>query len=98
MKFLDSQIDKQKSATKKNWGNSKIIIRYDRFSKTNFSHNLLGTIRKVTGLQKTFLNSSSKDMKLSKTQLSKIIQSGGFFVRLFEPLPKVGLLLMKNVL
>ena len=37
-------------------------------------------------------------MKSSKTQLSKIKQSGGFFGRLFEPLPIVGLSLMKNVL
>ena len=44
------------------------------------------------------MNSLSKDMKSSKAQLSKIIQSGGFFGRLFEPLPIAGLSLMKNVL
>ena len=44
------------------------------------------------------MNNSSKDIKLSKTQLSKKIQSGGFFGRLLGPLMKVGLPLMKNVL
>ena len=44
------------------------------------------------------MNNSSKDIKLSKTQLSKKIQSGGFFSRLLGPLMKVGLPLMKNVL
>ena len=37
-------------------------------------------------------------MKFSKTQLSKIIQSGGFFARLLGPLQKAGLPSMKNVL
>ena len=36
-------------------------------------------------------------MKLSKTQLSKIIQSNGFFRSLLLPLMKIDLLLMKNV-
>ena len=44
------------------------------------------------------MNNSSKDIKLSETQLSKKIQSGGFFGRLLGPLMKVGLPLMKNVL
>ena len=38
------------------------------------------------------------NMKFSKTQLSKIIQSGGFFARLLGPLQKAGLPSMKNVL
>ena len=37
-------------------------------------------------------------MKLSKTQLSKIKQSGRFFGRLLEPLMKLGFSLMENVL
>ena len=37
-------------------------------------------------------------MKLSKTQLHKIVQPGGFFRRLLGPLLKTGLPLMKNVL
>ena len=38
------------------------------------------------------------DQKLSKTQLSKMIQSGGFLGRLLVPLLKNGLPLIKNVI
>ena len=37
-------------------------------------------------------------MKLSKTQLCKIVQSGGFLGRLLAPLLKIGLSLIGNVL
>ena len=37
-------------------------------------------------------------MKLSKTQLSKIVQSGGFLGRLLGPLLNTGLPFMKNVI
>ena len=59
--------------------------------KINFPHELLLTKRQVTNLRKAFENNSSTDIKLSKTQLSKMIQSGGFFGRLFGPLLKTGL-------
>ena len=47
-----------------------------------------------------FVNSYhlSTDIKLSKTQLSKMIQSGGFLGRLLGPLLKTGLPLIKNVI
>ena len=48
-------------------------------------------------LRKAFANHLSADIKLSKTQLSKIIQSGGFLGRLLGPLLKTGLPLIKNV-
>ena len=47
---------------------------------------------------KAFAINSSTDIKLSKTQLSKLVQSGGFLGRLFGPLLKTGLPLMKNVI
>ena len=40
----------------------------------------------------------STDIKLSKAQLSKMIQSGGFLGRLLDPLLKTGLPLIKNVI
>ena len=52
----------------------------------NFSHNLLLTNGQVATFWKAFANSFSKDIKLSKTQLSKVIQLGRFLVRLLEPL------------
>ena len=42
----------------------------------------------VINLRKAFVNYSSTDIKLSKTQLLKMIQSGGFLGRLLGPLLK----------
>ena len=64
----------------------------------NFSHKLLLTNRQVSNLRKAFANYLSTDIKLSKTQLSKMIQSGGFLGRLLCPLLKTGLPLIKNVI
>ena len=58
---------------------------------TNFSHKLLLTNRQVGNLRKAFALKSSTDIKLSKTQISKIIRSGGFLGRLLGPLLKIGL-------
>ena len=65
--------------------------------ETNFLHKLL-TNRQVSDLRKAFANKSSTDIKLSKTQISKMIRSGGFLGRLLGPLLKTGLQLMKNVI
>ena len=59
---------------------------------------MLLTNTKVSKIRKAFANSSSANIKLSKTQLHKIGQSGGFFGRLLEPLLKTGLPLIGNVL
>ena len=47
-------------------------------NEANFPHKLILTNRQVSNLRKAFANNSSTDIKLSKTQLSKMIQSGGF--------------------
>ena len=67
-------------------------------NETSFPHELLLTNRQVSNLRKSFANNSSTDIKLSETQLSKIIQSGGFLGRLLCPLLKTGLPLIKNVI
>ena len=67
-------------------------------NETNFSHELLLINRQVANLRKAFANKSSTDIKLSKTQLSKMMQSGGFLGRLLDPLLKTGLPLIKNVI
>ena len=67
-------------------------------NETNFPHKLLLTNREVSNLQKSFANHLSTDIKLSKTQLYKMIQSGGFLGRLLGPLLKTGLPLIKNVI
>ena len=57
--------------------------------ETNFPHKLLLTNRQVSNLLKGFANYLSTDIKLSKTQLSKMIQSGGFLGSLLGPLLKL---------
>ena len=56
------------------------------------------TNRQVSNHRKAFANHLSADIKVSKTQLSKMIQSGGFLGRLLGPLLKKGLPLIKNVI
>ena len=65
---------------------------------SNFPHKLLLTNRHVTNLQKAFANYLSTDIKLSKTQLSKMIQSRGFLGRLIGLLLKTRLPLFNNVI
>ena len=69
---------------------------------TNFPHELLLTNRQVANIRKAFAKNTSTDIKLSKTQLSKMIQSGGFLGNLLSklagPLMKVAMPLAKNVL
>ena len=65
-------------------------------NETNFPHKLLSTNRQVSNLRKAFANKSSANIKLSKTQSSKMIQSGGVLSRLLDPLLKTRLPLIKN--
>ena len=67
-------------------------------NEPNFPHKLLLTNRQVANPRKAFANYLSTDIKLSKTQLSKMIQSGGFLGRLLDPSLKRRLPLIKNVI
>ena len=80
VKLSNSQLNKFKSATK---NENRVILRLSSNmigdNKTNFPHTLLLTNRQVLNLCKAFSsNHLSTDIKSSKTQLSKIIQSGRF--------------------
>ena len=66
--------------------------------ETNFLHKLLLINRQVENLRKAFAKKSSTEIKLSKTQSCKMVQSGGFLGRLLGPLIKTGLPLIKNVI
>ena len=59
---------------------------------------MLLTETQVSKLRKAFVSNSSANMKLAKTQLHKIEQSGGFLGRPLGPLLKNGLSLIGNVL
>ena len=66
--------------------------------ETNFPHKLLLTNKQVANLCKAFNDKLSTNAKLSKTQITKMIQSGGFLSRLQNRIFKTGLKLMKNVI
>ena len=70
----------------------------DSDDRINFRHELLLTNRQVANLRQAFANKSSTDIKLSKTQLYKMRQSGGFLGRLLGPLLKTRLRLIKDVI
>ena len=70
----------------------------DSNDKDNFPHELLLTDRQVSSIHKAFSNNWSVDIKFSKTQLSKIMQSGRFLGKLLGPSLKAGLPLIKNVI
>ena len=66
----------------------------DSNDETNFPLKLLLTNAQVLRLCKNFANNLSANIKLSKTQLPKKVQSEGFLGRLLglsEPLLKTGL-------
>ena len=69
---------------------------------TNFPHKLLLADRQVANVRKAFSINLSRDVKFSKTQLLKMMQSGGFLgnllTKLAGPLMKVAMPLAKNVL
>ena len=101
VKLSTSELNKLKSAIK---NENDVVIRLslsmigDSNDQTNFPHELLLTDRQVSSIRKAFANHSSVDIKFSKAQLSKMIQSGGFLVNLLGLLLKTGLPLMKSVI
>ena len=99
VKLSNSQLNKLKSAIK---NETEVILRLSSTmigdDETNFPHKILLTNRQISNLPKAFADKSSTDIKLSKTQISKMIQSGGFLGRLLGPLLKTGLPLIKNVI
>ena len=85
VKLSNLQLNKLKPAIK---NETEVVLRLSSNmigisdDEANFSHKLLLTKRQVANLCKAFANNSSVSIKLSKTQLSKIVQSGGFLGRL----------------
>ena len=66
--------------------------------ENNFSNKSLLSNTQVSRLHKAFANNPSTNIKLSKTQLHEIGQSGGFLGSPLGPLLKTGLSLIGNVL
>ena len=98
IKLSNSQLNKLKSAIK---NEIDVVLRLssnmvgNTGDNTNFCHELLLTNRQVANIR---TNNLSTDIKFSKAQLSKMIQSGGFLGKLLGPLLRTGLPLMKSVI
>ena len=68
------------------------------FNSDKLAHEMLLTTRQTTKLKNAIEKNMSTDINLSKAQISKIIQSGGFLGKLLGPLLKNGLPLLKSVI
>ena len=86
-KLSNIQLSKLKKAVK---DGSELVLRLGikKFNKDELPHELFLTTRQSSKLRNAINNNMSTDIKLSKAQLKKLIQSGGF----------LGKLLSKNVL
>ena len=82
VKLSNWQVNKFKSAIN---NENEVVLRLSsnmiRDNETNFPHKLISTNRQVSNLREAFANHSSDGIKLLKTQLAKMIQSGGFLGR-----------------
>ena len=74
VKLSNLKLNKLKSAIK---NESEVVLRLSSNMvgdyQTNFPHKLLLTNRQVANLCTAYANKSSTDIKLSKTQISKMI-------------------------
>ena len=101
VKLTNLQLSKFKKAVKNNDG-ATLRISIKNFNKEDLPHKLLLTTRQSTKLRNAINNNLATDIKFSKAQLKKIIQSRGFLGKLLSklvgPLMKVAMPLAKNVL
>ena len=85
VKLSNSQLNKLKSAIK---NETDVVLRLssnmvgNSDDESSFPHKLMLTNRKIANLCRAFAKHASTDIKLLKTQLSKMIQSRGFLGRL----------------
>ena len=101
MKLSDFQLNKLKTALENQAG---VTLRMNiiMFEGNNLPHELPSTTRQKPKLRNAYGNNLSADIKLSKSQISKIIQAGGFLGSLLSEIAgrliKVAAPLAKNIL
>ena len=96
-KLSNLQLNKLKSAVK-NKQETTLRINAKMFNGNNLPHELLLTTRQTNKLRNVIENNLQTDIKLSRAQISKIIQSGGFLGKILGPLLQTGLPLLKSVI
>ena len=101
VKLTDTQLKKLKTAAK-NKTETTLRMSWKMLDGIDLPHELFLTTGQKTKLRNAFNNNMSTDIKLSKAQISKIIQSGGFLgsllSKLVGPLMKVVVSLAKIIL
>ena len=100
-KLTNLQLSKSKKTVQNN-ASTTLRIGIKNLNKEDLPHELLLTTRQNTKLRNAINNNLATDIKLSKAQIKKLIQSGGFLGKLLSklagPLMKVAMPLAKNVL
>ena len=100
-KLINVQLNKLKKAVESNEG-ATLRLGIKNFNKGELPHELLLTTRQNTKLRNAINNNLATDTKLSRAQIKKLIQSGGFLGKLLSKLAgllmKVAMPLAKNVL
>ena len=101
VKLSDAYLEKLKTAVKKKPGTT-LRMSLKMLDENDLAHKLLLTTRQKTKLGNAFNNNMSTDLTLSKAQISKINQSGGFIGSLLSklagPYMKVVAPLARNIL
>ena len=101
VKLSDTQLIKLKTAVKNKTGTT-LRMNLKMLDGNDLPHELLLTTRQKAKLRNAFDNNMSTDLKLSRAQISKILQSSGFLGSLLSKLAgqlmKVVIPLRKNVL
>ena len=101
VKLSDSQLNKLKTPVKDQTG-TILRMKIKMFNENNLPHELLLRTIQTTKLTNAIENNISADIKLSKAQISRIIQSGGFLGSLLSklagPLMKVAVPIAKIIL
>ena len=101
VKLSDTQLKKLKTAVKNKTGTT-LRMGLKMLNGNDLPHELLLITRQKTNLRNAFKNNMLTDLKLSKAQISKIIESGGFLGSLLSKLAgslmKLAVPLAKNIL
>ena len=101
LRLSNTQLKKLEDAVKDNTGTT-LRINLTIFDGNNLPHELLMTTRQKPKIRNAFNNNMSADIKVSKVQITKIIQSrrflGSLLSKLAGPLMKIAVPLAKNVL
>ena len=87
VKLLNTEPKKLKNDVKNKTGTA-LRISLKLFNGNDLLHELLLTTRRKTKLRNAFNNNISTNLKLSKAQIFKLIQSGGFLGSLLSKLAR----------